>query len=222
MRSNSLKTTQRSTARRKSIGSCSRRAPSLDLSTCPKKPKMIVVGCRGRGPLHQRLPGLGQFRTGSYARIARLLVIDDEDPHRSPIPRRRRRRWGLTARRHWNLAMVYRFQCKGAVSRRRAEVSGAGTRGRRLVYQSIPVPIGRPWNPPQTRLLAERLAGWQKALSGRGAYAGSSWVINRPGRLSSSLSLRSSLWSAVTAAAGSPECCWARSARRWCSQRVCP
>ena len=68
---------------------------------------------------------------------------------------------------------------------------------------------------------AERLAGWQERYPDVTVHRDFFRRPDSESGSSTSPSMRNSSSSAVTAAAGSRECCWAVSAWLWCSQCVC-
>ena len=186
-------------------------ATLIDLS---KGAEMIVVGCRGRGALQQRL--LGSVSAGlvhhAYCPVA---VIHDEDPS-MPHPAKAPVLVGIDGSPASELATGIAFD---QASRRGVELVALHAWSDAGVYE-FPGTDWSTFKSLEDQLLAERVAGWQERYPD--VTVRRVVVSDRPAwRLSRSLSLRNSWSSAVTAAAGSPECCWARSARRWCSQRVC-
>jgi len=186
-------------------------ATLIDLS---KEAEMIVVGCRGRGALQQRL--LGSVSAGlvhhAYCPVA---VIHNGDPS-MPHPAKASVLVGIDGSPASELATGIAFD---QASRRGVELVALHAWSDTGVYE-FPGTDWSTFKSLEDQLLAERLAGWQErypdvtvrlvVVSDRPAWA-----------LVEQSELRNSWSSAVTAAAGSPECRWARSARRWCSQRVC-
>ena len=127
----------------------------VDLS---KEAEMIVVGCRGRGPLQQRLLGSvsSELVQRAYCPVA---VIHDEDPL-MPHPAQAPVLVGIDGSPASELATEIAFD---EASRRGVELVALHAWSDDLVYE-YPGFIGRPWNPPQTRSWPSAWPGGKSAI----------------------------------------------------------
>ena len=183
----------------------------VDLS---KEATMIVVACRGRGELTSRLLGSVASALVHHADCP-VAVIHDEDPL-MPHPAQAPVLVGIDGSPASELATDIAFD-------------EASRRGVDLVAMHAWSDAGEPEFPGMdfSTIDLAKAKSWPSVWrDGKSAIPMSrctvtSSVIGRLISSSSSPSLRNSLSSAVTAAVGSRECCWAVSARLWCSQCVC-
>ena len=125
----------------------------VDLS---KEAEMIVVGCRGRGPLQQRLLGSvsSELVQRAYCPVA---VIHDEDPL-MPHPAQAPVLVGIDGSPASELATEIAFD---EASRRGVELVALHAWSDDLMYEYP----GTDWptvEPSADEVLAERLAGWQE------------------------------------------------------------
>ena len=144
----------------------------VDLS---KEAEMIVVGCRGRGPLQQRLLGSvsSELVQRAYCPVA---VIHDEDPL-MPHPAQAPVLVGIDGSPASELATEIAFD---EASRRGVELVALHAWSDDLVYEYP----GTDWptvEPSADEVLAERLAGVARALSGRDRAPGRRGRSTGPG-----------------------------------------
>ena len=177
-----------------------------------KDATMIVVGLRGQGAFG-RLLGSVSSGVVQHAHCP-VAVIRDEGPMmrqaaQGPVL------VGIDGSRISELATAIAFD---EASRRQVDLTALHAWSDAGAFD-FP---GLDWSTmkaSEDEVLAERLAGWQERYPDVNVHR--QVVCDRPARqlIEHVATRRNWSWSAATAVAGSPECCWVRSARPWFSQR---
>ena len=176
-----------------------------------KEADMVVVGCRGQGAFGALL---GSVSSGlihhAHCPVAVIHHDDRSTPHRAQAPVL----VGVDGSKVSELATAIAFD---EASRRQVDLIALHAWSDSGVLD-FP---GLDWSTmkvSEDEVLAERLAGWQERYPD--VTVRRDVVCDRPSRqlIEQSRTRRNLLWSAATAAAASPECCWGRSARPWFSR----